>query len=349
MNQGITKKILSKPFTTESGTRFENPVVAYKTWGSLNENRDNAIVICHALTGHAAADEWFPGLIGKGAICNPETHFIICINVPGSCYGSIGPLTENPETGKPWQAGFPELTIRDMVRFQQQLLDELGVRGIEFVLGGSMGGMQALEFSIIDPRVRAAIPIAMGKAHTPWAIGISHVQRHAIVNDPNWNNGFYPQGQQPELGLANARMLAMLTYRYPTDYENKFGRDLQPGEEIYKVESYLNYQGKKLVDRFDANTYVILSKAMDRHDVSFGRSSYKEVLGNVDIPALVIGVDTDLLYPVSEQKELAQLLKQGEYAEIESPHGHDAFLIEFEQMNRIIRSFLTSIKHINSL
>jgi len=348
MNEDIIKTKLSKPFITESGHRFDQPEVAFKTWGKLNETRDNAVVICHALTGHAVADEWFPGLIGEGAICNPEKYYIICINVPGSCYGSIGPNTLNPETGNPWRSDFPEISIRDMVRFQQQVLDYLDVRGIEFVIGGSMGGMQALELAIMDNRVRSAIPIAMGKSHTPWAIGISHVQRQAIRSDPNWKDGYYEQDNSPNKGLANARMMAMLTYRAPTDYEGKFGRNLQPGTDIFQVESYLNYQGKKLVNRFDANSYIILSNAMDKHDVAYGRASYEEVLGNVPVPVLVIGVDTDLLYPTSEQKELARLLKHGTYKEIKSPHGHDAFLIEFNQLNRIITSFISNKKKIKT-
>ncbi|MEX2368398.1 MAG: homoserine O-acetyltransferase [Balneolaceae bacterium] len=344
MNRDVIKTSLSKPFTTESGHRFDQPEVAFKVWGELNEARDNAVLICHALTGHAAADEWFPGLIGDGAICNPEKHYIICVNVPGSCYGSIGPNTLNPETGAPWQSDFPEITIRDMVRFQQQLLDELNICGIEFVIGGSMGGMQALELAIMDPRVRSAIPIAMGKAHTPWAIGISHVQRQAIRNDPNWNEGYYEADHPPARGLATARMMAMLTYRSPADYENKFGREPQPDADMFQVESYLNYQGKKLVDRFDANSYIILSNAMDKHDVAYGRESCEEVLGKVKIPVLVIGVDTDILYPTNEQKELAELLKHGTYKEIQSSHGHDAFLIEFEQLNQIITSFISNKK-----
>lgn len=349
MNQDIIKTKLSKPFITESGHRFDEPEVAFKVWGELNEARDNAIVICHALTGHAAADEWFPGLIGEGAICNPETHYVICVNVPGSCYGSIGPNTINPETGNPWRSDFPDISIRDMVRFQQQLFDELNIRGIEFVIGGSMGGMQALELAIMDDRVRSAIPIAMGKAHTPWAIGISHVQRQAIYHDPNWKEGYYDAENPPSNGLATARMMAMLTYRAPTDYEAKFGREPQADtDDMFQVESYLNYQGQKLVDRFDANAYIILSKAMDKHDVAFGRKSYEKVLGNIDIPILVIGVDTDLLYPPAEQKELARLLKHGTYKEIESPHGHDAFLIEFDQLNEIITSFVSNNKKVNT-
>jgi len=340
MNQGINITKLQKPFTTESGHQFEQAEAAYKTWGGLNESADNAVVICHALTGHAAADEWFPGLIGPGCAADPDEDFIICINVPGSCYGSLGPWSANPETGEPWRGNFPEITIRDMVHFQMQLLDQLGVRGIKRVLGGSLGGMQALEFCIMDPkRVQSAVLMAMGKAHTPWAIGISHAQRAAITGDAAWKGGFYDKEHGPAGGIAAARMMAMITYRTPEDYNRKFGRKLQNEDGQFQVESYLNYQGRKLAKRFDALSYVILTKAMDTHDVSRGRGSYEEVLGRVEIPVQVIGIDSDHLYPVPEQKELASLLPNGRFSEITSDFGHDAFLIEWEQMNGIIEGF----------
>lgn len=340
MNEGITIKKLKKPFITESGFRFNEPDVAYKTWGSLNKEKDNVILICHALTGHAAADEWFPGIFGPGRVCDPEKNFIICINVPGSPYGSVGPWSENPETGEPYRNSFPEITVRDMVRFQQQLLDQLGITGIELVLGGSLGGMQALEFVVMDNRIQSAALVAMGKSHSPWAIGISHAQRQAIFSDPKWEKGSYKKGEGPKKGLATARMMAMITYRAPADYEKKFGRKLQGDSDQFQVESYLDYQGKKLAGRFDAHSYIILTEAMDSHDVSRGRGSFEDVLGRVHTPVKVIGIDTDHLYPVHEQRELAKLLKNGEYNEIKSSYGHDAFLIEFEQINEIITPFI---------
>ncbi|MDX1618747.1 MAG: alpha/beta fold hydrolase, partial [Balneolaceae bacterium] len=213
MNEGITIHTLKHPFVTESGVQIPDPVVAYKTWGTLNEARDNVILICHALTGHAAADEWFPGLFQPGGILDSDQHYVLCTNVLGSCYGSTGPWSESPDTGTPYRADFPQITIRDLVRYQQQLLDELDIRGIETVIGGSMGGMQALEFAVMDPRVRSAIPIAMGKEHTSWQIGISHAQRQAIFADPKWNEGYYDKGEGPDDGLAIARMVAMISYR----------------------------------------------------------------------------------------------------------------------------------------
>lgn len=344
MNQGITKTHLNGLFETESGFKIQHPEVAFKTWGQLNETRDNVILICHALTGHAAADEWFPGIFGNDGVCDPDKHFIICINVPGSPYGSFSPWSIDKANGKPFLNHFPEITIRDMVRFQQLLLDQLDIRGIEVVLGGSLGGMQALEFAIMDSRVQSAVLIAMGKSHSPWAIGISHAQRTAIINDPKWRDGNYPKNDGPVNGLAAARMMAMITYRTPGDYSKKFGRELQNQNGQFQVESYLNYQGSKLAGRFDAHSYLVLTEAMDSHDVSRNRNGYKDALKQVQQPVLVVGIDSDHLYPLSEQEELSGLLPNAELHVIESDYGHDAFLIEFEQLNNIIKPF-TEKKH----
>ncbi len=335
--QSIT---FDEPFITENGETIPRPTVAYQSWGKLNQTRDNAVFVCHALTGNTAADKWFGGLFGPGKTLDPQKQFIICPNVLGSCYGTSGPASTNPETGKIYRGDFPKITIRDIVRLQQRLADALDITGIEMLVGGSMGGMQALEWCIMDDRPQSAVLIGMGKAHRPWAIGISHSQRQAIYNDPNWQDGYYPQDQPPKKGLALARMIAMVSYRHQDDYQQKFGRGLQPGNEQFEVESYLNYQGKKLVDRFDAVSYVRLTQAMDSHDIARNRTSYQKVLRAIDIPVLVIGITSDLLYPVVEQHELASMLPNGRYRKIKSPHGHDAFLIEFKQLNNIIRPFL---------
>lgn len=346
MNKDIKITTLKKNWTTESGTTFPEVDIAWKSWGSLNEKRNNVILICHALTGHAAADEWFSGLFDEGGILDPEKQFILCINVPGSCYGSTGPSSVNPRTGKSWQADFPEITIRDIVFFQQLLLDEWNIQGIELVLGGSLGGMIALEFALMDERVRSAALFAMGKAHSPWAIGISEAQRQAIKTDENWNDGFYDPKHPPAKGLAAARAMAMITYRAPENYEQKFGREIHPEKNIYQVESYLRYQGEKLVGRFDANTYIILSKAMDSHDVSRDRGPFGDVLGALQIPLLVAGFNSDLLYPIEEQRDLANLIPNSHLAELESPYGHDAFLIEFKKLNAELKPFYKALKEI---
>lgn len=344
MNKDVVKTTLREPFVTEQGTVYERADVAYKTWGTINRNRDNVVVICHALTGHAAADEWFPGIFGHGRLCDPDKHFIICINVPGSCYGSFGPWSVSQASGAPYRGDFPAITIRDMVHFQILLLNQLNIQGIKTVVGGSMGGMQALEFSIMDERVQSAILIAMGMNHSPWAVGISEAQRRAIYTDSKWQNGFYDFDNPPSDGLSAARMMAMITYRTPKNYSQKFGRNLQENKKNqFQVESYLNYQGEKLASRFDALSYVVLTKAMDTHDISRNRGSAEEVLSGINIPVQVISITSDRLYPPSEQKELARHLSHGFYGEIDSEYGHDAFLIEFEQINKIINPFISKI------
>lgn len=322
MNQGIRIHHHPHPFTTESGHTFSELEIAYKTWGTLNESADNAVLICHALTGHAAADEWFPGLFDADGILDPTRQFIVCSNVLGGCYGTTG-----PRTGRDQGGDFPLVTIRDMVRVEQILLDALGVRSIELAIGGSMGGMQVLEWSVMDTRVQKMMIIAMGKAHSAWAIAISEAQRQAIYADP-------------VAGLSAARQMGMVFYRSARSLEERFGRDPQPGNsDLLKIQSYLNYQGHKLVDRFDAVTYVRLTQAMDSHDIARGRGSFEEVLGKVTIPALVLGISSDVLYWPSEQKELARLLGNGTYLELESDEGHDAFLIEFPKMVAAFRQF----------
>lgn len=327
-----------KPFITEAGAIIPDPTIAYQTWGKLNPERDNVILVCHALTGDTSADEWFEGIFGPNNALDPMEHFIICPNALGSCYGSSGPKSINPEAGVPYQANFPKVTIRDIVRIQQQLLDKLTINGIELVIGGSMGGMQALEWCIMDERPKSAVLMGMGETHRPWAIGISHTQRQAIYNDPKWNDGFFSEEKPPKKGLALARMIAMNSYRHPSDFDEKFGRRVQDGQSLYEVESYLNYQGKKLVDRFDAVSYVRLTQAMDSHDIRRSRPRIDETIAELTIPIKVVGINSDMLYPPDECRELAELLPNGCYEEISSPHGHDAFLIEFDQLNPIIKS-----------
>ena len=352
------------PFTLECGSTLPRLEIAYTLHGRLNSAGTNAVLVCHALTGHAhAADTrlengetisgWFNGVIGPGRAFDTATYCVICANIPGSCYGSTGPASRNPATGEVYGPAFPPVTVRDMVRAQKLLMDHCGVRSLRAVIGGSLGGMQALEWAILYPdSVEAIVPIATSAAHSPWAIGISETQRLAIMSDPAWKGGRYTQ--QPERGIAIARAIAMLSYRSYESFLGRFGRRaVEPGDgherlrlfseapPEFSVESYLRYQGQKLADRFDANTYIALTRAMDAHDVGAGRGGVQAALGTIRARALVVGISSDILYPPAEQRAIASSIPRAGYAEIDSPHGHDAFLIEFEQMNALLRDFLS--------
>lgn len=328
------------------GGVLTNAPVAYNTWGTLNEAGDNAIVICHALTGNTQADDWWGGLVGPGKCFDTNQFFVICANVLGSPYGSASPLTINPATGRPYGAAFPRITIRDTVRAHQCLLNHLGVRQVAVVAGGSMGGMQALEWAFFGDYVRTIIPVACGGQHSAWCIGWSEAQRQAIYADPLWQGGAYVPDAPPRAGLRAARMMAMISYRNQHEFHGRFGRGrMNTAEAEFSVESYLRYQGDKLVDRFDANCYVSITQQMDTHDVARGRGIYPDVLASIEQPTLVLGIDTDILYPLAEQQELAAHIPNAELGVIEAPYGHDTFLIDFEQLESHIRPWLN--KHLN--
>ncbi len=330
---------LSEPLRLESGKTLSGVRVAYRTWGRLAADGANAVLVCHALTGSADADVWWAGLFGPGRALDPERDFIVSSNVLGSCYGTTGPASPRPEEDRPWGPDFPAITIRDLVRVQHALVRALGIRRLKLVLGGSLGGMQVLEWALLYPDlVEAIAPIAVSGRHSAWCIGLSEAQRQALYADPNWRNGRYSPQAPPLAGLAAARAVALCTYRSRGSFEERFGRRLQaPG--LFQVESYLRHQGSKLVGRFDANSYVTLTRAMDTHDVARGRSSYEEALRSVRQPALVVGIDSDVLYPPEEQRELAARLGNARLAWLRSPHGHDAFLIETEELNRLLVDF----------
>jgi len=258
--------------------------------------------------------------------------------VLGSCYGTTGPASRRPGSSQRWGADFPEITIRDMVRVQAALLDALGVRRLKLVIGGSLGGMQVLEWALLRPdRVEAIVPIAVSARHSAWCIGISESQRQAIYADPRWCGGRYSDGDPPQAGLAAARAIAMLSYRSRESLEARFGRAQNDG--VYSVESWLRHHGQQLVARFDANTYVTLTMAMDTHDVGRGRAGWREALASARVPALVVAIDSDVLYPPVEQRDLAEALPLGRLATLRSPHGHDAFLIEGQAMNALVARF----------
>jgi homoserine O-acetyltransferase len=350
------------PLVLQYGGTLERVAVAYETYGELNEAGDNAVLICHALTGsaHAAGRNdreevpgWWDPLIGPGKAIDTTRFFVVCSNVLGGCYGTTGPSSIDPDTGHAYRTSFPRYTVRDMVAVQKRLVDRLGVTSLRAVIGGSMGGMQVLEWAATYPDfVRAIAPIAIGPFHSAWAIGLNEVARRAIVSDPAWRDGSYPLDQQPETGLGLARAIAMLTYRSFDSYEQKFGRgrpksgsaaggDLAGLGASFEIAGYLRYQGVKLVKRFDANTYLYLTMAMDDYDLAEGRGSLGSVLASLTMPALVMGIDSDVLYPEAEAKALVERLPNAQYARIQSPHGHDAVLIEFPQVAAQVRRFLT--------
>ena len=316
----------------ESGVVLHDVPVAYRTWGRMNEAGTNVIVVCHTLTANTDVAAWWGLLLGPGQVLDTDRYFIICMNVPGSPYGSVSPLTPNPATGVPYGADFPLFTIRDTVALHKAVLDQFGVKQIALAIGGSMGAMQVLEWAFYGAYVQALVPVASGGRHSAWCIGWTEAQRQAIFADPRWQDGRYSPDDPPVAGLATARMLAMLSYQSREAFEQRF-RYEQAGTPIPEgVESYLLYQGDKLVRRFDANCYVTLTRQLNTHDVSTGRGDYLEVLRQIVQPALIIGVDSDVLYPLCEQEELAEHLPNAELAVVHSPHGHDAFLIEQEQL-----------------
>ncbi len=315
--------------------------VAYQTWGALNEEANNAIVVAHSLTSDTQAASWWKGFIGPGCALDTEHYYVICANVIGSPYGTVSPVSVNPDTGQRYGADFPQATVRDTVALHKALFDALGIRQVAFAVGGSMGGMQALEWAFYGDYVRGIVPIGVGGRHSAWCIGWSETQRQAIYADPRWQEGRYDPSDPPRGGLATARMIAMISYRSFTSFKDRFGRTRTNGaaDSAFNVESYLQYQGDKLVDRFDANCYVHLTRLMDSHDVSRGRGAYYDVLNTIRQHALVVGIDSDILYPLSEQEELARHLPNAELAVLEAEDGHDAFLIELEALSEKVRSW----------
>ena len=354
---------INEPITLDSGKTLEKVTVAYETYGELNKEKTNAILICHALTGDAHAAGWHEGdrkpgwweiVIGPGKALDTEKFFIICSNVLGGCKGTTGPSSINPETGKQYGLDFPVITIRDMVKVQKKLVDSFGISQLYAIIGGSMGGMQVLDWMVTYPAMmKKAVPIATTGLSSPQQIAFNEVGRQAIFSDPNWNNGnYYETGKIPENGLSLARMIAHITYLSDESMDIKFGRDLQDKEEIsydfsidFQVESYLKHQGETFVKRFDANSYLFITKAVDLFDLSVN-DSLIDGLKEVECKTEVISVDSDWLYPTEQSTELVTALNvnnvEVSFSEIKSNYGHDAFLLERGQLNHILSKFLSS-------
>lgn len=353
----------ARPLRLEGGGRLEAVDVAYETWGTLAPDASNAVLVCHALTGDAhvagraapgqPTPGWWDALVGPGRAVDTDRYFVVCSNVLGGCQGSTGPASIDPATGSPYGSAFPVVTIRDMVRTQALLADRLGIDRWRAVIGGSMGGMQALEWAAMFPeRVRSVVLASTTAAASAQQIAWSHIGRMAIQADPRFRGGDYydaAPGDGPHRGLAVARMCAQVTYRSDEVFTERFHRTLLGRLDFsldpqFDVEGYLDYHGLKLTRRFDANSYIRLNRAMDLHDVARGRGSTEGGLARIQAPALVAAVRSDGLYPPIQQQVLADGLASlgGDvtWVDIDSPHGHDGFLIETAQLAGPINTFL---------
>ena len=352
----------------DNGSILDDVVIAYETWGEPNADASNAILMCHAWTGdsHVAggADEghptpgWWETAVGPGLAIDTERWFVVCTNVLGGCQGTTGPASLHPADKRPYGSRFPVITIRDMVRLQARLADHLGIAKWHSVIGGSMGGMQVLEWAATYPeRVASIVPIATCAQASAQQIAWGSIGRRAIMTDPRWRDGDYydaDAGDGPHNGLSIARMVAQVTFRSDNVFTERFGRQLVGGDaaakslsERFEVERYLEYHGDKLVRRFDANSYLVIGKAMDLHDIARGRGGLDAAMARISVPTLTIGINSDMLYPAYQQIQIRDMLQArgvpAEYVEIDSPHGHDSFLIDLDQVGPPISHFLSNV------
>jgi homoserine O-acetyltransferase len=351
----------------ESGARFGPLTLAYETCGTLNEEKSNVILILHALTGdsHVAGyyspdDEkpgWWDNMVGPGKGIDTDKYLVVCSNIIGSCMGSTGPCTINPETVLPYGLDFPVVTIGDMVEAQKALIDHLGIKKLLAVMGGSIGGMQVLEWCARYPEmVVSAIPLASTTKHSALSIAFNEVARQSIMADPNWNNGEYYFGPKPDMGLAVARMIGHITYLSDESMRHKFGRRLQDKSDFsfnfdadFQVESYLRYQGKKFVERFDANSFLYITKAADYYDLEkqHGDDSEVKAFSKMAAAFLVVSFTSDWLYPTYQSRAMVKAMKKNgldvSFCEIEAEWGHDAFLLPNERLTAVIRGFLERV------
>lgn len=348
----------------ESGEHLGPVTLAYETYGRLNRDRSNAVLVCHALSGdaHLAGyhrDEdpkpgWWDIMVGPGKGIDTRQYFVVCVNIIGSCAGSTGPNSVNPETGVPYGLDFPVVTIGDMVTAQKALLDHLKIKKLLAVIGGSVGGMQVLEWCVRYPqRVFAAVPLATTCRHSALAIAFNEVSRQAIMADPNWHGGRYGPDNKPDLGLAVARMIGHITYLSDEAMRRKFGRQLQNKSDFsfnfdadFQVESYLRYQGRKFVERFDANAFLYITKAADYFDLArqHGNGSLSQAFSKARARFLAVSFTSDWLYPTYQSREMVQAMKKAgrevSFCEIEAQWGHDAFLLPNPRLSQLIRGFL---------
>ncbi len=341
----------NEPFALEAGGSLQPVKLHYAVYGHLNEARDNAILVCHALSGSARAGDWWPQLFGETGVFDLERDCIVCANIIGSCYGSTGPQTINPVTGKPFGVSFPLVMVRDWVRSQALLLDYLGIKKLRAVIGGSIGGMQAIQWAIDYPD-RVERSIAVGAVPlTAMGLALNHLQRLAITNDDRWLGGEYDV--QPGRGLALARAIAMISYKSEKLFAERYGRNpnrsgedpLHSLAERYDIGGYLDHQGEIFTRRFDANSYLIITKAMDNFHHAHGYESERAALERIKTRVLLVGISSDWLFPAEEVKSLGERMREAgvevEYAELQSSHGHDGFLAEPQALSLIVRRILS--------
>ncbi len=355
------------PLTLESGATLATVTLAYETCGTLNSDQSNVILILHALTGdshmagyYKAGDPkpgWWDIMVGPGKGIDTDKYFVICSNILGSCMGSTGPSSTNPDTGSPYGTDFPMITVGDMVRTQKALLDHLGIKRLLSVIGGSVGGMQLLEWTVRYPdMVASAIPLATTCRHSALAIAFNEVARQSIMTDPNWNKGNYYDGKKPDMGLAIARMIGHITYLSDESMRTKFGRKLQNRSALkfefgaeFQVESYLQYQGNKFIERFDANSFLYITKAADYFDLAreYGKGSLVNAFSRAKSKFLVVSYTSDWLYPTYQSKEMVKAMKKNNldvsFCEIDAQWGHDAFLLPDPRTDNLISGFLRSV------
>ena len=328
-----------EPFELELGGKIQNLTIAYDTYGTLAEGGSNAVWVCHALTANSDVADWWPHTVEKGAFLDPEKCFTVCANIIGSCYGSTGPLSVNPATGKPYSGDFPRLTIRDMARAHSLLADHLGLRRIHALVGSAVGGFQAVEWIAAEPRrFGRLVLIATDVKASPWSIAIDETQRMAIRADATWGE---PRADAGAAGLAAARAIGLLSYRGGEGYnltQQDPESDTLPDD--HRACTYQRHQGDKLVKRFNAYSYMTILDAFDTHDVGRGRGGVDAALRRICCPTMVVGLTTDIIFPPAEQREIARRIPGAVYREISSPLGHDGFLVEHGQLNAILNDFL---------
>lgn len=328
----------NNPFITERGAVIRQTEIAYDTWGTLNDEKNNVIWVCHALTASSDVEAWWPRMIGEDLAFDTGKYFIVCANILGSCYGTTGPVSVNRETGTPWLNDFPLITVRDVVNLHEVLRGHLGINSIHLVIGSSIGGYQALEYSIMYPQViKSQVFIASSAKQSPWAVAFNESQRLAIEADRTF---FENDPAGGEKGLKAARSVALLSYRTSYAYNKTQAEDNDEKISSFRASSYQAYQGDKLVRRFNPWSYYRLTQLADSHNAGRGRGGIVPALARIKARTLCIGIRSDILYPPEEQKFVAANVENGKYEEIDSFFGHDGFLIETEQVTKLIRRFL---------